>query len=61
MEINKPTVEQIHIQECDVYIYWSEQLKDQPNLLLSSFVHNSSIKEPKNMKFRENNCYEMIH
>ena len=61
IEINKPTVEQIHIQECDVYTYWSEQLKDQPDLLLSSLMHNSSINEPKIMKLRENNCYERIN
>ena len=34
------------------YIHWSKQLKGQPVLLLSSFVHNSSINEHKNMKIR---------
>ena len=37
-------------------IHWSKQLKDQPVLLLSSFVHNSSIIEHKNMKLKENTC-----
>ena len=36
-------------------------VKDQSVLLLSSFVHNSSINEYKNMKLRENTCYEMIY
>ena len=36
-----------------VKIPWSKQLKDQPVLLLSSFVHNSSINEHKKMKLRE--------
>ena len=26
-----------------MHMHWSKQLKDQPVLLLSSFVHNSSI------------------
>ena len=34
-------------------IQWSKQLKDQPVLLLSSFVHNSSINEHKNMKLKK--------
>ena len=42
------------------HIYWPKQLKDQPVLLLSSFVHNTSINEHKNMKLRENTCYRMI-
>ena len=33
----------------------------QPALLLSSFVHNSSINELKNMKLSEHICYEMIN
>ena len=40
---------------------WSKQLKGQPVLLLSSFVHNSSINEHKNMKLRENTGYERIN
>ena len=42
------------------YLYWSKQLKDQPILLLSSFIQNSSINEHKNMKLRENICYETL-
>ena len=41
-------------------LHWSKELKDQPVLLLSSFVHYSSINEHKNMKLKENICYEMI-
>ena len=33
-------------------IHWSKQLKDQPVLLLSFFVHNYSINEHKKMKLR---------
>ena len=41
---------------------WSKQLKDHPVLLLSSFCeNNSSINEHKNMKLRENTCYERIN
>ena len=39
-------------------IHWLKQLKGQPVLLLSSFVHNSSINEHKNMKLKENIRYE---
>ena len=42
-------------------LHWSKQLKDQPVLLLSSFVYISSINERKNMNLRENTCYEMIN
>ena len=42
-------------------IHWSKQLKDQPVLLLSSFMHNCSINEHKNMKLRENTYYEKIN
>ena len=42
-------------------IHRSKQLKDQPVLLLSFFVRNSSINEHKDMKLRENTCYEMIN
>ena len=37
------------------------KLKLQPVFSFSSFVHNSSINEHKNMKLRENICYEMIY
>ena len=50
-----------HIKYISWQIHGSKQLKDQPVLLLSSFVHNSSINEHENMKLRENICYEMIH
>ena len=48
------------------YVFKSEvgscpKLKLQPVLSFSSFVHNSSINENKNMKLRENICYEMIY
>ena len=42
-------------------IHWCSKLKEQPVLSLTSFVHNSSVNEHKNMKLRENICYEMIH
>ena len=42
-------------------MHWSKQLKDQLVLLLSSFAHNSSINEHKNMKLRDNTGYEMIN
>ena len=42
-------------------IHWSNQLKDQHVLLLSSFVHNSSFNEHKNMKLRENTSKEMVN
>ena len=37
----------------EIYLHWSKQLKDQPVLLLSTFVRNSSINERKNMKLRK--------
>ena len=43
------------------YLQWSKQLKDRPVLLFSSFGNNSSINEHKNMKLRENTCYEIIN
>ena len=43
------------------YVHWSKQLKGQPVLLLSSFVHNSSITEHKDKKLRENTSYESIN
>ena len=33
----------------------------QSALLFSSFVHNSSVEELKNMKLSEHICYEMIN
>ena len=42
-------------------MHWSKRLNDQDDLLPSSFVHNSSVKEHKNMKLRENTFYEMIN
>ena len=47
-------------QISDLIMHWSKQLKDQPVLLLSSFVHNSPINEHKNMKLREN-TYKRIN
>ena len=37
------------------------KVKVQPALLFSTFVHNSSINELKNMKLIEHICYEMIN
>ena len=37
------------------------KIKGQPVLLFPSFVHNHSINERKNMKLREDICYEMIN
>ena len=37
------------------------KVKVQLALLFSSFVHNSSINELKNMKLSEHICYEMIN
>ena len=37
------------------------KVKVQPALLFSSFVHNSSINDLKNMKLIEHICYEMIN
>ena len=44
-----------------IQIHCSPKVKVQPALSFSSFVHNSSINELKNMKLRENTCYEMLH
>ena len=41
-------------------IHWPKQVKGQPCLLLYSFVHNSWINKQKNMKLRENTCYDRI-
>ena len=35
-------------------IHWCSKFREQPVLLFSSFVHNSSFNEHKNMKLREN-------
>ena len=43
------------------YVHWCPKLKLQPVLSFSSFVHNSSKNEHKNMKLRHNICYEMIY
>ena len=43
------------------YIHSCPKLKLQPVLSFSSFVHNCSINEHKNMKLRENIYYEMIY
>ena len=42
------------------YIHWCSKLKEQSALSLTSFMHNSSVNEHKNMKFRENICFEII-
>ena len=41
------------------FIYCPPKVKEQPALLFSSFVHNSSINELKNMKLSEHICYKM--
>ena len=41
-------------------LHSSKQLNNQPVLLFSSFGHDSSVNEHKNMKLRENTCCEMI-
>ena len=43
------------------YLHCLTKVKVQPTLLFSSFVHNASIKEVKNMKLSEYICYEMIN
>ena len=42
-------------------IHSCPNLKLQPASSLSSFLHNSSINEHKNMKLRENICFEIIN
>ena len=42
-------------------IHSCPKLKSHPVLSFSSFEHNSSINEHKNMKLKENICYEMIN
>ena len=42
-------------------IHSPPKVKVQPALLFSSFVHNSSINELKNIKLSEHICYEMIN
>ena len=51
----------INIQNIFLNLHWCSKLKERPVLLFSSFVRNSSINEHKNMKLRENICYEMIY
>ena len=41
--------------------HWCSKLKIQPAVLFSSFVHNSSINNFKNMKLSGHICYEMIN
>ena len=43
-----------------LHLHCPPKVKVQPDLLFSSFVHNSSINELKNMKLSEHICYEMI-
>ena len=42
-------------------IHCPPKIKVQSALLFSSFVHNSSINELKNMKLSEYICHEMIN
>ena len=42
-------------------VHCPPKVKVQPALLFSSFVHDSSINELKNMKLSEHVCYEMIN
>ena len=44
-----------------IYLHSCPKLKLQPVLSLSYFLHNSSINEHKNMKLRENICFEIIN
>ena len=44
-----------------IYLHSCPKLKLQPVLSFSSFVHNSSISEHKNMKLRKNVCFEIIN
>ena len=37
------------------------KFKKQPALLLSSFMHNFSINEHKNVKLKENICFEIAN
>ena len=43
------------------YVHCPLKVKVHPALLFSSFVHNSSYNELKNMKLSEHICYEMIN
>ena len=55
----------------DIFSYWQVEpynkihscpkFKLQSVLSFSSFVHNSSINEHKNMKLRESICYESLN
>ena len=42
-------------------VHCPPKVKVQPALLFSSFEHNSSVYELKNMKLSEHICYEMIN
>ena len=49
------------ITDAMVILHCPPKVKVQPALLSSSFVHNSSINEIKNMKLSEHICFEMIN
>ena len=49
-----PSIHTFNVHTCT-------KLKLQPALSLSYFLYNSSINEHKNMKFRENICFEIIN
>ena len=42
-------------------IHYPPKVKIEPALLISSFVHSSSINELENMKLSEHICYEMVN
>ena len=42
-------------------IHWCPKLKLHPVSSFSSFEHNSPINEHKNMKLKENICFEIIN
>ena len=44
-----------------MYLHSCPKLSLQPVLSFSSFVHNSSINELKNMKLREKICFEILN
>ena len=48
-------------EEIESFLHSCTKLKLQTVLSFSSFVHNFSINEHKNMKLRENICYEKIY
>ena len=49
------------ISNVNFNVHLRPKLKLRLVLAFSSFVHNSSINEYKNMKLRENLCYEIIN